>query len=150
MATPVKAEAAAIEIVDALVSAWNAHDAGAFAAVFAADADFTNVFGMRAHGRAAIEAFHQPIFATMFKDSRLTAGPPRVRRVRSDVAAVDLPWEMTGARDPTGGEWQRRRGLINMLIVRGPDGWAIAVLHNTEFPAPELAAAQEKLQQGDE
>ena len=85
--------AAAIEqIVQRFVDAWNRHDAHDLAADFAEDADFTNVFGMQAKGREAIERFHAPVFRTMFKDSRLAAGEIRIRTVRPDVAAVDLHW----------------------------------------------------------
>ena len=89
-------------LVRALVAAWNRHDAHAFAEAFAEDADFTNVFGMVQKGRAGIEAGHAPVFKTMFKDSRLTVTETSVRMIRSDVAAVDVKWTMTGARDPHG------------------------------------------------
>jgi uncharacterized protein (TIGR02246 family) len=66
-----------------------------FAQPFATDADFANVFGMHAKGRGAVERFHEPIFRTMFKDSRLTQTDVRVRFLRDDVAALDIGWEMT-------------------------------------------------------
>lgn len=89
---------AAQQIVDAFVAAWNSHDASAFSAIFAQDADFTNVFGMKATGRSSIEQFHRPIFETMFKDSQLKAAKTQIRPIRSDVAALDIHWSMTGAR----------------------------------------------------
>ena len=52
------------------VEAWNRHDAKAFSMAFAEDADFTNVVGASAHGRAEVEKFHAPMFATIFKDSK--------------------------------------------------------------------------------
>jgi hypothetical protein len=52
-----------------LVDAWNRHDAKAFAAVFAEDADFTNWRGTGVSGRSNIEEFHAPMFATIFKNS---------------------------------------------------------------------------------
>ena len=60
------------KLVSAFVSSWNAHDAHAFAAVFAEDVDFTNVFGLVSDGRAAVERSHAAIFRTIFKDSVLT------------------------------------------------------------------------------
>ena len=88
--------------------AWNRHDAAAFAMAFAEDADFTNVRGMSAHGRAEIAKFHAPIFATMFKDSFLKIDNIKVRFIKPDVAAVDGWWEMTGATDQDGKEIPRR------------------------------------------
>jgi uncharacterized protein (TIGR02246 family) len=133
-------------LVRSLVDAWNVHDARAFAQAFAPDADFTNVFGMHASGRDAIEQFHAPIFQTMFKDSRLEAMETRIRLIRPDIAAVDVRWSMTGARDPMGKAWPERRGLINMLVTRGDSGWSIAVMHNMDLPSPEMAEAQQKVQ----
>lgn len=134
-------------IVDALVAAWNRHDAAGFAAAFADDADFTNVFGMAAHGRAAIAAAHDPIFRTIFKDSMLVARETRIRLIRPDVAALDIAWEMTGARDPQGNDWPLRRGLLNMIATAEGGAWSIAVSHNMDLPASaaEMAKAQAAL-----
>jgi uncharacterized protein (TIGR02246 family) len=140
------AERAAATIVGRLVDAWNAHDADAFARCFAEDADFTNVFGMHAKGRAAIAGFHAPIFTTMFKDSRLAARETRVRTLHSDIAAVDLRWAMTGARGPDGTPWPERRGLINMVLAREGGEWSIAVMHNMDLPPEEMAEAQAAVQ----
>jgi uncharacterized protein (TIGR02246 family) len=141
-----QAEAAVESLIDSLVAAWNVHDPGRFAAVFHEDADFTNVFGMHTQGRAAIERFHTPIFETMFRDSRLSAAGTRVRLIRPDVAAVDVRWQMTGARDPHGNPWPQRQGLISLVCTRENGEWAIAVMHNMDLPAEELAQAQADLQ----
>jgi len=136
------------ERLGSLAFAWNQHDARAFAANFAEDADFTNVFGMPAKGRSAIEQFHAPIFATMFRDSELSLAETRIRFLRSDVAAVDACWEMTGAYDPHGKPWPRRRGLLSFVATRGAGGgWAFDVAHNMDLPADDgLADAQREIQ----
>jgi uncharacterized protein (TIGR02246 family) len=131
-----------------LIEAWNRHDAHAFATVFAEDAEFTNVFGMQATGRGDIEQFHAPIFETMFKDSHLFADGIRSRLVRPDVATLDLRWSMTGARDPMGNEWPRRRGLISIVATRDHEEWLIATMHNMELGNDEMAKSQEKLHEG--
>ncbi|HVO15183.1 MAG TPA: SgcJ/EcaC family oxidoreductase [Alphaproteobacteria bacterium] len=132
-------------MVGALVDAWNVHDARAFAACFAEDADFTNVFGMSARGRDAVEQFHAPIFETMFRDSRLSATDTRARFLDDRIAAVDVRWEMTGARDPMGNTWPKRRGLMSLIATQDSRRWSIAVMHNMDI-ADDMAAAQEKLQ----
>jgi uncharacterized protein (TIGR02246 family) len=139
-------ERAADKIVAAMLHAWNVHDAHAFAAIFARDADFTNVFGMVARGREEIEGFHGPIFETMFKDSSLTAMQTRTRPIRPDVAAVDFRWEMSGACDPAGNPWPSRRGLMNLVLTREEGSWSIAVMHNMELPMDGTADAQAHLQ----
>lgn len=126
--------------------AWNAHDAAALAAPFHPDADFTNVFGMRASGRDAIEAFHAPILRTMFRDSRLAIDDVHVRMVRPDVALVDVHWTMSGALSPTGEPWPDRRGLMDLLCTEEAGRWGIAVMHNTDLPDESRAHAQAAVQ----
>jgi uncharacterized protein (TIGR02246 family) len=132
-------------LVRALETAWNRHDAHALTEPFAEDADFTNVFGMAVRGRAAIEGLHAPLFKTMFTDSRLTALETRIRMIRSDVAAVDVKWTMTGARDPHGNPWPERIGVLNWIVTRHGERWLIDVSHNMDLPSPDLAKAQAAL-----
>ena len=138
-------EQAVMAMVDDLVAAWNVHDAHAFAACFATDADFTNVFGMAAKGRDAVEQFHGPIFETMFRNSQLVATDTRTRFLHDQIAAVDVRWEMTGARDPLGNEWPKRKGLMSLIAMQHDNRWSIAVMHNMDI-ADDMAAAQEKVQ----
>ncbi len=54
-------ERAALQnVIESLMDAWNKHDAHAFSMVFAEDAEFTNVRGVSASDREAIEKFHEP------------------------------------------------------------------------------------------
>ena len=133
------------DLVLRLVAAWNAHDPQAFAAAFAEDAEFTNVFGMVQRGRAGIEAAHAPIFKTMFRDSTLAVVDTRRRLIRPDVAAVDVRWKMTGARDPMGNLWPEREGILNWIVTLHDGGWLIDVSHNMDLPSPDLAKAQAAL-----
>ena len=139
------AQQAIDRLVADMIAAWNRHDAAAFAAAFAEDAEFTNVFGMVQQGRAGIEAAHAPIFKTMFKDSVLTAAETRVRLIRPDVASVDVRWKMTGARDPMGNPWPERAGILSWIVTRHGDHWLIDVSHNMDLPSPDLAKAQAAL-----
>jgi uncharacterized protein (TIGR02246 family) len=132
-------------IVARIVDAWNRHDPSAFAAAFANDAEFINVFGMVQKGRAEIRAAHAPIFKTMFKDSRLSVTETRVRLIRPDVASVDVKWTMTGARDPRGNPWPQREGLLNWIVTDHDGTWLIDVSHNMDLPSPDLAKAQAAL-----
>jgi uncharacterized protein (TIGR02246 family) len=123
------------------VNAWNIHDAHAFAMTFTEDADFTNVVGTHASGRANIEAFHAPMFAGIFKDSHQTAQVRSIRFLRPDLASVDVDWQMTGAKTPDGALRPQRKGLSDFVMARQSDGsWLIQVMHNAELtnsvPAP--------------
>jgi uncharacterized protein (TIGR02246 family) len=126
--------AAIAQTVANFVNAWNVHDAHAFAATFAEDADFTNVAGTHALGRAKIEAFHAPMFAAVFKDSHQTAVIRSIRFLRSDLASVDADWQMTGAKTPDGVPRPPRKGLLDFVMARQSDGsWLIEVMHNTDL-----------------
>ena len=120
---------------------WNKHDAHAFALTFTEDADFTNVAGMHAHGRANVEAFHAPVFAGIFKESHQTGTIRSIRFLKPDLAAVDVDWEMTGAKSPDGTPRPYRKGLLDWVMARQSDGaWLIQIMHNTDltdFPPPK-------------
>lgn len=117
------------------VEAWNKHDAKAFSMVFAEDADFTNVRGTSASGRAEIEKFHASLFATRFKDTNQKMTKTKIRFIRPDVAAVDAWWEMTGAKGPEGQDVPLRKGLLNFVMTKAGDKWRITVMHNMDLPA---------------
>jgi uncharacterized protein (TIGR02246 family) len=122
-------------VMDRFVDAWNRHDAKSFAAVFAEDADFTNVRGVGASGRANIESFHAPMFATIFSKSHQEYTGIKTRFIRPDVASVDVRWKMTGATDPQGNPRPEREGLLNFVMVKNAGRWEIVVMHNLEISA---------------
>ena len=122
------------QVLTAFVEAWNHHDAKAFSLVFAEDADFTNVRGMSAHGRAEVEKFHAPRFATKFKDSNQKIAEIKIRFITPDVAAVDARWEMTGAKGPDGQDIPLRKGLLNFIMTRSSGQWLIMIMHNMDLP----------------
>jgi uncharacterized protein (TIGR02246 family) len=145
MVEPNSTEVALTDIVEALRHAWNTHDGRAFAAVFAEDADFTNVFGISAKGRPRIEQTHIAIFSTVFKDSRWTQADTRIRLIRPDVAMVDVCWDVDGSLDPEGKPWPKRRSLMNVVATQDHGRWAIAAFHNMDLPSAERTKAAEGL-----
>ncbi len=135
------AELAIRSVVDRFMDAWNRHDAKAFAAVFSEDADFTNVRGIGASGRAQIEAFHAPVFATIFGKSHQEYTDIKTRLIRPDVAAVDVHWEMTGVMDTQGNPRPNREGLLNFVMTKNAGQWEIVVMHNLDtssLPPPTV------------
>ena len=133
----VKDEAAIRKLLSDFLEAWNRHDAKAFSMVFSQDADFANVAGVGAHGRAEIEKFHAPRFAANFKDSHQTIVESKIRFIKSDVAAVDARWEMIGAKNAEGQEIPLRKGLLNFTMTRESNQWFITVMHNMNLPASQ-------------
>jgi uncharacterized protein (TIGR02246 family) len=121
--------------MDRFVDAWNHHDTKAFATVFAEDADFTNWRGTGASGRTKIEAFHAPVFATIFSKSHLEYTDIKTRFVRPDVATVDVHWKMSGAIDAQGNPRPEREGLLSFVMANSAGQWEIVVMHNLDISA---------------
>jgi uncharacterized protein (TIGR02246 family) len=128
-----KDETAIHEVVGRFMDSWNQHDVHAFSLVFAETADFTNVKGVGASGRAAIEAFHAPIFQSMFKASHQTGSVKSIRFIKPDVAAVDVLWEMTGSTDRAGVAIPLRKGLLSFVMTKQDERWSILVMHNMDL-----------------
>jgi uncharacterized protein (TIGR02246 family) len=122
-------------VMDRFVDAWNHHDAKAFATVFAEDADFTNWRGTGASGRSKIEAFHAPVFATIFSKSHLEYTDIKTRFVRPDVATVDVHWKMSGAIDAQGNPRPEREGLLSFVMANSAGQWEIVVMHKLDISA---------------
>jgi uncharacterized protein (TIGR02246 family) len=141
-----KEEVAIRELVAAFEKACNKHDAKAFAAVFAPDADFTNVRGMTGHGRKAIEDFHRPLFEgdtskgnPSFKNAIVKIDEVKVRFVRPDVASVDILWTQTGSVAPDGKDRGTRKGIVAWMVTREKGEWQVAVMHNVELTLAPMA-----------
>jgi uncharacterized protein (TIGR02246 family) len=127
-------------LVAAMGDAFAKLDAHAFSMVFHEDADFTNVWGMTAHGRKAIEEFHRPLLEgdgagpiPSFKHAETKVLDMRIRFLRPDVAFVDAPWTQTGAVQ-NGQNMGVRKGLLMLIATKERDGWGIAVMHNMDLP----------------
>jgi uncharacterized protein (TIGR02246 family) len=105
---------AAIEMVmNEFGDSWNRHDMPAFAALFAADADFVDVFGNWPRGRAEIEKALTARHATVFKEARFTRKKVSICFPRPDIAVVHRVWELSRARSRTPPLGRRRRLAVS-------------------------------------
>jgi uncharacterized protein (TIGR02246 family) len=145
-------EAAIRRLAAALETTHNKHDANQFAAIFAPDGDFTNVKGMSARGRQAIEEFHRPLFEgdtsrgnPSFKNAVLKIAEVRVRFLRPDVASVDILWTQSGSVAPDGKDRGIRKGLANWIVTKEKGNWQVAVMHNMDLPVDPAADGREKM-----
>ena len=121
-------EAAIRAAIKSVEDAWNAHDGKAFAAPFAADADYVVVNGAHIKGRDVIEQGHTQIFSTMYKDSRNAAAVKSVRFIRPDVAVAHVEWSL---EFKAGGETRKARAINTMIFTREDGRWSIAAFQNT-------------------
>ncbi|MDP9292634.1 MAG: SgcJ/EcaC family oxidoreductase [Verrucomicrobiota bacterium] len=127
-------------LLDAFGQAFAKLDAHAFSMVFHEDADFTNVWGMTAHGRQTIEDFHRPLLEgdgagmiPSFKRAEFKILETRIRFLRPDVAFVDVTWTQTGAVQ-NGRDMGPRKGLLMLVATQEGGKWGIAVMHNMDLP----------------
>ncbi|MDQ6622967.1 MAG: SgcJ/EcaC family oxidoreductase [Verrucomicrobiota bacterium] len=127
-------------LIAAFGEAFAKLDAHAFSMVFHEDADFTNVWGMTAHGRKAIEEFHRPLLEgdgagpiPSFKHAEFKVLETKIRFLRPDVASVDVIWSQTGAVQ-NGHDMGYRKGLLMLVATREDGHWGIAVMHNMDLP----------------
>lgn len=121
-------EAALRQIVKQVEDGWNAHDGKAFAAPFAADADYVVVNGMSIKGREEIEKGHTGIFTTIYKDSHNVATVKSVRFLRPDVAVVHVEWNL---EFKAGGETRKGHAINTMIMTKDGGKWSIAAFQNT-------------------
>lgn len=124
------------QLASSLADAWNAHDARAFAAPFAPDADFTNVVGVHVTGRAAVERLRERVFATVFRESQLSIEDNRTRPLGNDRWAADVSWSMTGPRTADDGFRPRRHGVMALILRDSGGTLQIEVMHNPELASP--------------
>jgi uncharacterized protein (TIGR02246 family) len=100
---------------NALVTAWNKHDAKAMAAVFAEDGDAVDPGGKRAEGRAQVEK----MFADMhgptgpFRESTLEVKDEPIRFPTADIAVSDADVVVTGAYGPDGS----KAGPMSLIVT---------------------------------
>jgi uncharacterized protein (TIGR02246 family) len=120
-------------IVAGLETAWNAADGQAFAARFAENADFVNIYGMHAQGRPGIAEGHHRIFQTVYAGSTLNYQVQHIRMLREDVALVHIRARLAVPQGPMAGELE---SVPSMVVTREPSGWMIAAFHNTLLKEP--------------
>ena len=132
-------------LVGELEHAWNTADGTAFAAAFAVDADFVNVYGMHVRGRTAIAAGHHFIFTTVYKDSTVEYRIVSTRELAPGVALVHVAGTLTVPAGPMSG---KHEAFASAIATRIDDSWKLTAFHNTlvkQPPIPVPAALQQQL-----
>lgn len=120
-------------LVEELEDAWNAGDSDAFAAAFADDADFVNVYGMHGRGRKAIANGHHFIFTTVYKDSKVEYRVVSARMLASGVALVHVSARLNVPGGPLAGTHE---ALWSGVATLCDDAWKFAAFHNTFVKDP--------------
>jgi uncharacterized protein (TIGR02246 family) len=131
-------------LVDTFVQGWNAGSGEHLARAFALDADFTNVMGLRAHGRDVIARGHDEILATVFRGTRLDATVDQIRYLRPDVALVDVTFTLRGAGGQPFARMPAGQSSAGFVATNESGIWAIAAFRNMIPFARPLAGAVER------
>jgi uncharacterized protein (TIGR02246 family) len=121
-------------------SAWNEGNAKKYSSRFQEDGSFTIIVGVAYDNRRALEERVAQIFATIFKNSKLSQKINRIRFIRADVAVVDIETEMTGYKNlPPGvkafSEGKLRTSMLQVMVKEHGDWW-IAAFHNIDVKIP--------------
>jgi uncharacterized protein (TIGR02246 family) len=120
-------QAAARDLYARLLDAWNAHDADAFAALFAADGVSIGFDGSQATGDEIREHL-----AAVFGDHETAAYIARVREVRDVGADVVLLRAIVGMVPPGGDAVNPDANALQSLVAaRAGEEWRIALFQNT-------------------
>ena len=111
-----------------LLAAWNARDAKAFGDQFTEDGEQVGYDGSQVAGAAAITDNIGQIFAH-HPTARYLALVRSVRFVTVEVAVLRAE---VGMVPPGGDDINPDRNAVQSLVaVAGPDGWRVALFHNT-------------------
>lgn len=116
--------------------AWNRHDAKAWVAPFADDAEFVNILGMLLQGRAEIERRHAELFGGIFARSSVVVTTRKVRLLGDSGAVAETDYELRGyERLPPGILATDAEGTLRTRLkyvwARDASGWVIVSAQNT-------------------
>lgn len=138
-------EQAVQHVIHGLFESWKTLDPVRFAGAFAQDAQFTDVVGNTASGRAAIAELHVLPFTQLFKNAVIELLDTPIVFVTSDVASVDMHWKMRGHTTSQGASLPPRKGLLHVVVVRRDHVWWPVVAHNTDYTAAYAGPAPDSL-----
>ncbi len=124
-------EAAVRALYQQMMDAWNKGSGEAFAAPFDEDGDLIGFDGTHFKGRQEIAPFHQRLFDTHLKGTRLVGQVTRVRFLSPDVALMHAVGGtvMRGRSVPS-----PERDSIQTLVATKREGeWRLAAFQNTRI-----------------
>jgi uncharacterized protein (TIGR02246 family) len=108
---------------------WNRGSGEAFASPFAEDGDLVGFDGTHLKGRQEIASFHQQLFDTYVKGTRLVGKIRSVRFLTSDVALMHVVGGTIMA-DQTDIE-PERNSVQTLVATKNRGEWRLAAFQNT-------------------
>lgn len=122
-------QAALRNLYHQLMEGWNRGSGDLFAAPFSEAADFVAFDGSRFKGRQEIARFHQPLFDTHLKGTRLVGAVTHVRFLSPDIALIHAlgGTVMRGKSAPTAD----RDSIQTLVATRSGGEWRLEAFQNT-------------------
>src|SRR5262245_28229647 len=114
---------------------WNRHEFAKTAELRTEDSENVNVVGQRS-ARADIAKGGPSFYQQAFGNSTIHDTVISIKYLKPEVAAVDVAWEMTGAKCPDGSDASYRVGLKSLVMTKVRGKWLIAIFHNMDLPTP--------------
>jgi uncharacterized protein (TIGR02246 family) len=112
-----------------LIDAWNKGSGEAWAAAFAENGDLVAFDGTHFSGRQEIAPFHQRLFETYLKGTRLVGQVKSVRFLSPDIALIHAVGGtiMRGKSTPS----PERDSIQTLVATRDRGKWSLAAFQNT-------------------
>lgn len=113
------------------VDGWNRGDGDAVASVYADDGVLVAGHGVVKRGRAQIASYHEDLFATAIKGTRLTAKVTNIRFLDATTVILQTeggilwPGETTLASG--------NRGIQSFVAVKKDNQWRVVLFQNTRI-----------------
>jgi uncharacterized protein (TIGR02246 family) len=122
-------EAAVRALYQQMIDAWNTGSGEAYAAPFAEDGDLIGFDGTHFKGRREIAPFHQRLFATHLKGTRLVGQVMSLRFLSTDVAVMHAigGTVMRGQSAPA----PERDSVQTLVATKCGGEWRLAAFQNT-------------------
>src|SRR5918995_512022 len=114
-----------------MIEGWNKGDGDVFAAPFAEDADLVGFDGTHLKGRQEIASFHQRLFDTFVKGSRLIG---KVRNVQFLTPGVAIMHAVGGTIMAGQSDIESERNSVHMIVAKKDNvssQWQIVAFQNT-------------------
>ncbi len=122
-------EAAVRDLYQELMDAWNKGSGEAYSGVFAEDGDLIAFDGTHFKGHQEIAPFHQRLFETHLKGTRLVGQVTSVRFLSPNIALMHsiggtvLRWKSQPAPE--------RDSIQTLVATKGGGEWRLAAFQNT-------------------